>query len=139
MIVLAFLSCGPFVVIGLMGGREEEDLAGLWGSWVVGSLGDYFVGWQWADKAFRTEFVLKSLDCIVFFAKEVHLFREEGGKEKGHLGEPRDRRGRGIWGCGGTSSSSTGTGVKASPREPLGRPPSVSLKKAVCCQQSTVR
>ena len=45
---------------------------------------------------FRTEFVLKSLDFIVFFAKEVYLFIGEGGKGKGHLGEPRDRRGRGI-------------------------------------------
>ena len=40
---------GLFVAIGLMGGGEEEDLAGLWGSKAVGSLGDYFVGWQWTD------------------------------------------------------------------------------------------
>ena len=74
----------------------------------------------------------------MFFAKRVHLFIGEGGKGKGHLREPRDRRGRGIWGCGGTSSSSAGVGVKASPREPLGRPPSISSKKAVSRQQSTV-
>ena len=33
-------------------------------------------------KEFQTEFVLKSLDFILFFAKEVHLFIGEGGKGK---------------------------------------------------------
>ena len=47
-------------------------------------------------KDFLTEFVLKAWIFIVFFAKKVHLFIGGGEKEKGHLGEPRDRRGRGI-------------------------------------------
>ena len=49
---------------------------------------------------FRVGFELKSLDCIVFFAKEVHLFIGEGGKGKGHLREPRDGEGKGHLGMG---------------------------------------
>ena len=38
---------------------------------------------------------------IVFhFLQRVHLFIGEGGKEKGHLGEPRDGEGKGHLGMG---------------------------------------
>ena len=63
---------------------------------------------QVMHKGFEQSLNSKRLDFIVFFAKRVHLFIGRGGKGKGLLGEPRDRRGRGIWGCGGTSSSSAG-------------------------------
>ena len=51
-------------------------------------------------KEFRTKFELKSLDFILFFAKEVPQFIGEGGKGKGHLGEPRDKEGKGHLGMG---------------------------------------
>ena len=63
---------------------------------------------QVMHKGFEQSLYAKGWIFIVFFVKRVHLFIGRGGKEKGHLEEPRDRRGRGIWGCGGTSSSSAG-------------------------------
>ena len=34
-----------------MGAGGEEDLASLWESLIMGSLRDYFVGWQWVEQA----------------------------------------------------------------------------------------
>ena len=123
------LTPGPLTLLSLLVRIRSLSLRAL-------SLREFLE--QVVHKEFRTKFVLKSLDFIMFFAKEVHLFISEGGKGKGHLGEPRDKRGKGIWGCGSTSSSSAGAGVKEPPREPLGRPPSILSKKVVCSQRSTV-
>ena len=51
-------------------------------------------------KEFQVGYELKSLDYIVFFVKEVHLFVGKREKGKGHLGEPRDREGKGHLGMG---------------------------------------
>ena len=70
---------------------------------------------QVMHKGFEQSLTQKLGFFIAFFAKRVHLFIGRGGKEKGHLRESRDRKGRDIWRCGGTSSSSAGAGVKAPP------------------------
>ena len=45
---------------------------------------------------FEQSLYSKTWIFIVVFARRVHLFIGRGRKGKGHLGEPRDRRGRGI-------------------------------------------